>query len=181
MTDLRAFQTSPRPITWYYLGEGCVPLFERDGGSVYIISDSGSMVLVAMGMPLVQIPIFEIRQGNGGPNIYEQVRDRIQALEDYHVKECLITDVVDFSGELYGLIRFHGTIQNDKGYYIDTMRLALALSTNLLTPHFVDHPLRDVNTHYHVMKDLECWNHGVPTWTQPEIIRPTRFEREWVI
>jgi hypothetical protein len=175
--------STPRPITWYRLGDGCTATFERDGGSVYIISDSGNMVLVSMGTPRIQVPFFEIRQGDGGPNIYEQVRDRIQALEDTHIRECL-RNKVDFSGQLYGLIRFHDTVQNDKGYFIDTMRLALALSTNPLSPYFSDNPLSpfgDEAYKYHVMENLECWNHGVPTWIEPEILRPSRFEREWVI
>jgi hypothetical protein len=131
---------------------------------------------------VLQVPIFDVNCGEGDPSIEEQVQNFLEALLDAAKFETGTYDT-EPEGAFYGLMRAHYRVRGE-GDWVQVAELGIAYSEEVLTPRFGDDLLHTPESHE--MKPDECQHFGLPTlWEvqepEPEVHRPTRFEREPVI
>ena len=178
----------PRPITWWNLGLGCITRFDKtERAPAFIIGDDANNILMVTIPAVLQVPIFELHCGEGGRPIIDQVQERLEALLDAAKFETCTNDT-EPAGAFYGLMRSCYRVRGaESDPWMDVVELGLAFSEQVLTPHFGDWPSGDplsVSFENHEMNPEECQRFGLPFYMEPpepEVYRPTRFEREDVI
>lgn len=185
---------SPRPITWWRLETGQLPMFRKlQNHTVLVIGEEGENILAITSPPNVLLPEFELVENYGlnenpGPTIYTQLYDRLDALVSAGLEQFGTHE-----GRLYGVIRSDEQVLHEEdGHTHRVLRAGLAYYQYVLEPAFAGE-LGD----YHNNR-LAPWvtlSMGLPTWDgptgeevpeapavpEPEVIRLTRFQRKWVI
>ena len=163
---------------------GCIPMFQKpERVSAFIIGDDANNLLMVTIPSILQVPIFELHCGAGGRPIEEQVQELLEALLDA-AKFELCTNDTEPAGAFYGLVQSHlRVLANNDREWVEVVNLGIAFSESELIPQFGADPM---GFYYHRMDIPECQAVGLPTFEvipepEPEVNRPTRFEREDVI
>jgi hypothetical protein len=133
---------------------------------------------------ILHLPIFELHCSEGDClTIEEQIQELLEALLDAAKFETCTNDT-EPGGAFYGIQRAHYRIRDGESWTW-IAELGIAFSEVVLTPHFND-MASGVVFGSHKLKPEECQRIGLPTFLEvlvpePEVHRPTRFEREDVI
>jgi len=164
---------------------GCLPVLNKPARTPSFIIDENADTIFMVSIPnLIQVPIFELHCGEEGTSIEEQIQELLGVLLDAAKFETCTNDT-EPGGAFYGLLRANYRMQNRDGW-MWTVELGLAFSEEVLTPHFDDLMASGAVFSSHELKPDECQRIGLPTLlevsaSEPELYRPTRFEREDVI
>jgi hypothetical protein len=152
---------------------------------VFIIDEDAESLLTVQIPSVLHVPIFELHSNTRRLEqpILDQVQERLEALLDAAKFETCTNDT-EPDGAFYGLVRSHLRLQaSPEGDWVEVVNLGLVFSESGLTPQFGADPM---GFYYHEMTAFECQADGLPifvdpTQSEPEVHRPTRFEREDVI
>ena len=157
---------------------------------VLVIGQEGENILAISVPHQVILPEFELVEDydlseNPVLTLYTQVFDRLDALVSAGLQQFGTHE-----SRLYGVIRSDERIIGNRGTNRRVIRVGLACYPRLLEPAFN-------NGEFDEYPSLPAWETiriGLPTWdgptgeevpeapaVVPEVIRPTRFERKWVI
>lgn len=180
--------SSPRPITWWSLGQGCLPIFQKQYGTpAFIIGEDANNLLIVQVPSSIRVPIFELQfnQRSIELPILSQVQERLDALLDAAKFETCTKDT-EPEGAFYGLVQHQLEVRatfHEGGGWVEVVKLGIAFSESKLTPQFGGDP---IGFSYHEMSNFECKANGLPIFIDPsppesEVFRPTRFEREDVV
>jgi hypothetical protein len=158
---------------------GCLPALNKSAGvNSYVIGEDANNLLMVTIPDVLRVPIFELHCGEGDRPIEDQVQELLEALLDAALFETG-ADEGEPKGSFYGLLMAHYRLRVDSGW-VWTADLGIAFSAEVLTPHF-DDMVTGAVFESHKLDFEECQRIGLPILPEPELYRPTRFEREDVI
>jgi hypothetical protein len=149
-----------------------------------IIGEDANHVLMVTVPSVLHLPIFELHCGEGDRSIELQVYELLGGLLDAAKFEFCTNDT-EPEGAFYGLLRTSYRVRSSHdGPWVEVAELGLAFSEESLIPHFDDGFVGVFENH--VMDYEECQSYHLPFYEEllvpePEVHRPTRFEREYVI
>lgn len=176
----------PWPITWWKLVAGCAPVLSKPAGvPAFIIEEDADTILMVTKPNVLHVPIFELHyeEGNSSTQVQERIQELLGGLLDAARLETCTNDT-EPKGFFYGLLRSCYKVRSD-GPWVEVVELGLAYSEREMTP-YLGVEMFEGEVIYEDMSQEACQRIGLPTFLvlpviEPEVHRPTRFEREDVI